>query len=61
MANVDLQEIVQQWLQGKKHSFVWIMGTLMSFLTKDQDRIQVEEKAERRMRQVNEVNKNNHL
>lgn len=46
MANVDLQEIVQQWLQGKKHSFVWIMSTLISFLAKDQDRIQVKEKDE---------------
>lgn len=37
------------------------MSTLISFLTKDQDRIQVKKKAARRMREVNEVIKTNHL
>lgn len=45
MANVDLQEIMQQLLQGKKHLFVWILSISASFLTEDQDGIQVKGKA----------------
>lgn len=45
MANVDLQEIMQQLLQGKKNLFVLILSILISFLTEDQDRIQVKQKA----------------
>lgn len=45
MANVDLQEIMQQLLQVKSHLFVWILSILISFLTEDQGRFQVKEKA----------------
>lgn len=42
---MDLQEITQQLLQSKKNLFVWILSILISFLTEDQDSIQVKQQA----------------